>query len=219
MNGYHFTTYKAKRNKYRLIRKDSDFCPYFEGVDPLFYEINVCTKCGFSFSDNFDAYIDKDRQKKFIETVSTRWNGIDYCQERDIVQAVETFKLALTSAQIVELKDSILAGLCLRISWLNRLQENHDEEKRFMSWAVELYKKAYEYEDFEDTNSISLELVIYLLGELNYRLENYNETYKWFNMALSQYGRNGKVSSSNESLVRDRWLEIKDQVKNHCKEL
>ena len=68
---------------------------------------------------------------------------------KDIDQAIETYKMAITSSEITGEKSSKLAGLCLRLSWLFRIKEDREEELRFMRWSTELYGKAYQWEDFD----------------------------------------------------------------------
>lgn len=209
-----FKTTKVKDSKVRLLKRDTDFFRYYEGANPYFYEINVCPSCGFAFSDNLKHELNEKQLEKFISAVSHNWRNQDYGDQRDLNQAIETYKLAYLSGQVIGLKASVMAGICLRICWLYRLMENPEEEKRFINGAVGYFTNAYDSEDMTGNEGMTPEMLVYLLGELNFRLGNGSEAAKWFNIALSKYGRDPSVKKQTIDMVRDRWLEIKDQVVN-----
>ncbi|HHW71473.1 MAG TPA: DUF2225 domain-containing protein [Clostridiales bacterium] len=210
-----FNTTKVKTTKLRMIGRDTDFCTYYEDINPYFYEINVCPKCGFAFSDSHTGDILDEKREKFKEIVSSKWTGRDFSGVRSIEQAIETFKLAITSGEITGEKNSKLAGLCLRLSWLYRIKKEKEEELRFMRWSAKLYEEAYQWEDFSDENAMELGTVLYLLGELNYRLEEYEKASKWFNVA---FANSSEISASMMDVIRDRWQDIKEDIREGCRE-
>lgn len=210
-----FIDFKTKRiheKKIKVISTDTDFCKYFNGPNPYLYEINVCPNCGFSFTDNINKKISNANMDNFIKVFAPQWSKIDYTGERTVIQAIETYKLAIVCGKIIEMKPSYLAKICLKICWLNRLIENEKEEKRFMKGAVEYFEKAYEVEDFSRSGSMEPELVVFLLGELNYRIGNNEETKKWFNIGISKYSKSVSVKKHVIETMRDRWLEIKADI-------
>ena len=46
-----FKTVRLKSNASALDKKDEDFCPYYKGLNPLHYEIIVCTECAYAASE------------------------------------------------------------------------------------------------------------------------------------------------------------------------
>ena len=208
-----FKTVKVKHDGIRLLRRDSDLCEYYKKENPYFYEINVCPKCGFSFSDRFKDGLTDTQKEKFIKTISLHWKKTDYCGERTIEEAIEAFKLALLSGQTIGIKNSTLAGLCLRISWLYRLLHNKEEEERFMKSSIKAYEKAYELEDTNRGGDISPEIMLYLLGELNFRIGNISDSSKWFSYAIAKCNSDSLINPQIDKMIRDRWIEIKDEIK------
>lgn len=206
-----FQTKKVREKNIRLLNRDTDFCKYYEGVNPYFYEINVCPMCGFSFSDTGPMRYGSKIIEKFVETFQGQWGGIDYTGERTINQAIDTYKLALICGNVVGQQMSAMAGICLRICWLYRMQGKKAEENRFIKGAIEFFEKAYEEEDFSKSG-MDPETVVYLLGELNYRIEDYEQSKKWFNMGISKYGNSATAKKAIINSLRERWLEIKDTV-------
>lgn len=207
-----FKTTKIKHSMLKYVGSDTDLFRHYEGGNPYLYEINVCPNCGFSFSDNFSQRLSTSQIANFLKSVSKQWKKQDYCSERSINEAVETYKLALLSGQVVELKEGSIAGICMRLSWLNRMIGNLDEEMRFMKAEVGLLKKVYEIEGIGD-ESISPEILVYLLGELNYRLGNFEDSKRWFGIAISKYAGSRNVKKQTADMIKDRWMEIKDKMK------
>lgn len=205
-----FNTTKVKTTKLRIIDRDTDFCTYYEDINPYFYEINVCPECGFAFSDTHTGDIIDEKRERFKQIISSKWTGRDFGGIRNIDQAIETYKMAITSSEITGEKSSKLAGLCLRLSWLFRIKEDREEELRFMRWSTELYGKAYQWEDFDGKDSMELGTVLYLLGELNYRLGEYKKVSTWFNIAFTNAS---DINASTMGIIRDRWQDIKEDIK------
>ena len=210
----HFKSVKVRNSMLHHIKTDADFCRYFEGVNPYYYEINVCPECGFSFSDNFKKELSTAETDKFSKSITSHWKKKDLCGERSFEQAVDAFKMALLCGQVVGLKDSNLAGICLRLCWLYREKSMIEEEKRFMKAASDFYVKAYEMEGLNDKNEMRPEIIVYLIGELNFRLGNFKESVKWFNLAISKYSRDPSVKKQTMDMIKDRWMEIKDTIKS-----
>ncbi len=208
-----FNTTKVKTTKLRMTDRDTDFCTYYKDINPYFYEINVCPECGFAFSDSYTHSIMDEKADQFKKEISSKWIRRDFGGVRDMDQAIETFKMAITSGEITGAKHSRLAGLCLRLCWLYRMKGDKDEELRFMRWSVKLYEKAYQLEDFSGEKSMDIGTVLYLLGELNYRLGEYESASKWFNIAITKLTNAPEVSASKMAMIRDRWQDIREDIK------
>ena len=79
-----------------------------------------------------------------------------------------------------------------RVAWFYRIGGNADEERKFLSEALDFYLTAYHFEDLTDAKLSDLE-ILYLLGELSFRL-----------------GREADAVAVFEHLVRDSRLESKE---------
>jgi uncharacterized protein (DUF2225 family) len=209
----HFKGTKIKKSMLHNIKTDTDLCRYFKDANPYYYDINVCPECGFSFSDSFEKKLSTAEIDKFLKSITARWKKQDLCGERSFEQAVDSLKMALLCGQVIGLKEINLAGICLRLCWLYREKSMTEEEKRFMKAAVGFYEKAYEMQGLNDEKEMRPELVVYLIGELNFRLGNFKDSVKWFNLAISRYSRDPAVKKQTMNMIKDRWMEIKDAMK------
>lgn len=201
-----FTTKRIRQGAISISRKDSDFCTYYQGENPLFYEVNVCPKCSFAFTDSFMPLKQELLESIYNDyTLTLNKNGpVQLCGIRSEEDALRSFKLGLVCASLTQQNSMTIANICMRIAWINRYRQNHSEEQKFLAKAVELYKESY-LSGSGNMQSISKHKLQYLIAEIYGRLGNYEETKTWFNILLSQ--RN--IEPAINTLARNQWAEYK----------
>lgn len=133
---------KTKLKLQRLNRKtvvvasrDSDFCVYYESVNPLFYEVWVCEHCGYAALQERFENISPIEAKIVKENISKYWKPRSFCGERDVDKAIEAFKLALYNLCKISPKPIEYAKVCLRIAWLYRMKKDEQQEIKFLNHA------------------------------------------------------------------------------------
>lgn len=178
---YAYQTSKVRPSFKRGIGTESDFCTNYKEFNPDYYVVRVCPKCGFAFSENFTDKWTPDQTMEFKRKVADQWKGRDYSGERSWEDALETYKLALLCAQIKGEKERILAGLLHHIAWLYRYKGQTELEMKFLKYALDAYIVVFETEGMDINNA----RLMYLMGELNRRLQNYNEAVKWFSRIIN----------------------------------
>lgn len=201
-----FTSLKVRSRFVKPVRVESDFGPVFRQEDPnnpLLYHVTVCPSCGFAFTEDFANYYgQKARQRVQEEITAKKEHNLDYCGERDFAKAVSTYKLAIFSGQLVEAKHIVLANLCLRLAWLYRGASRKEEEERFLELAAFEYAQSYTYSDFDSLNTPEMK-VLYLVGELNRRLGNYNKALQYFSTVTEHPEKSRYMKYVN--LARQQW--------------
>lgn len=199
-----FKTKRLRQSKIQVHKRDSDFCTYYTGDNPLFYDVNVCPNCGLAFTDSFSEIPDKrkeDLENQYLKKITIP----QMCGLREIADALKCYKLALLCANILREKTFVLANLCMRLSWLHRYLKEGEEEKRFLSHALELYEDLYQNERL-DQIPMEEEKLVYLIGELNGRLGQYDKTRRWFSYIFTSRVFEQKW----KKIARDRWLEYRE---------
>ena len=203
-----FTTYKVRTNKTKLIKRDSDFCPYYEGENPLYYDVNVCPECGFSFTESFAAINDQGKyetlKEKFIDKINTNLN---LTNERNTYDALNAYKLAIYSATLLNEDDLIIANLGLRIAWIYRFLKKREEEHRFIKNVLDIYYDIYQNEDLERM-PMDKYLLIYLIGDLSGRLGEIDRVSKWFSIIIEDRAATPRVVK----LTKDRWQYYRELI-------
>lgn len=125
-----FTAKIMKTGKTRLLGKDLDLKPRYEGIDSVKYDVQVCPQCKYAALTGYFPSIMSSRAKLIRENVSSKVNmtirnGETYSYE----DALERYKLALVCTQVKHAKDSEMAYVCLRYAWLLRGYKESLEDK------------------------------------------------------------------------------------------
>ncbi|WP_203363140.1 DUF2225 domain-containing protein [Bacillus sp. REN10] len=207
-----FQTTKLRNRFVKVNGHDTDLMPMYDqdSCNPLFYHVFVCCHCGYSFSDEFSSYFAPGAKDKIIDQIKNQWVYQDYGKERTILEAINSYKLALYSGLLKKEKHLTLAGLALRTAWLYRELGHLKEEKRFMLMAANQYKEAYETEDLTGKQMSEVK-VLYLIAELNRRADNNEVAVSYFSKVIEK-----QHMSSDKKIVdmaRDRWYEIREEMK------
>lgn len=178
-----FNTLKTRTNATFVLKKDEDFCTHYKDINPMFYEIYVCPNCGYSASENSFDNLSASELSALKDSFSGRQVNRSFCEERSINDAIDSFKLALFTAKVKRAKDSIIAGICLKIAWLYRMDED-EKELQFLNFALDNYMEAYNREEFPIGNLNEITMM-YLLGELSRRVGKLKDAAVWLSRVIT----------------------------------
>lgn len=187
--GHQFKTMKVRSRFATPQTIDSDFCPHYKpgSLNPNYYYVSVCLECGFAFSDEFSQEFSRQAKEEIAQKITARWGKRDFGKMRDLSQAIESYKLAIFSASLKREKHAIQGELCLRLAWIYR-DEKSDDEERFLQLALGQIEESYVHSDFIGT-SLSEMKVLYLAGELNLRLGQYQQAIGYFSKIVEHPNR------------------------------
>ncbi|MGD6968183.1 DUF2225 domain-containing protein [Rossellomorea vietnamensis] len=207
-----FRTTKIRSRFIKLRCHETDFRPVYqdEKINPLLYNVNVCPACGFSFTDDFNRYIVPALKTEIQEKLSAHWTEQDFGGSRSTLEAINTYKLAILSGTLKREKSVTMAGLYLRTAWLYRSIENEEQENRFMTLAMNTYITTYTNEDFAGMG-MSETKILYLIAELQLRLQKYREAASYFSKVLSK--QKNSLEPRIVEMARDRWQEMREDYR------
>ncbi|NLL66723.1 MAG: DUF2225 domain-containing protein [Clostridiaceae bacterium] len=206
---------KVRSKTIRLIKQDSDFCPYYEGENPLLYEAVICPECGYGAHVTTFSKINRYDKVKVSKNITSKWHKRSFVGERTIDQALEAFKIVLLNLNTMESLKSETAKICMRIAWLYRYKEDSENEKKFLEYALQNYKDAYSEEDLTEEGKLDEYTCLYIIGELYKRLELYEESTQWLSRLIMSYAdpqQKPKISQRLIETTRDLYQEVKDIV-------
>lgn len=210
-----FSSLRVRTSFLKKIKDDTDFCPYYKDVNPIYYEVIVCPFCGYSSPhDNFDD-LDEEKIEILIKKVYSSWKEKDYTKERDLKDSIDCYRLALYCGQHRNLTWGIMATLSLRLAWLYRFAEDKGREEQFLGFAKEGLEKAYINEKLP-IGALKEDALLYLLGELSYRLQEYDEAVIWFSRQIQLPKHKNRPFI--ERRTRDQWALAQEKRKKIKKE-
>jgi uncharacterized protein (DUF2225 family) len=205
-----FTTKKVRTSAIRVSKRDPDFCPYYESENPLFYSAFICNHCGYAALEGEFSNLKHTDKEKVRNIITPKWYPRSYGGKRSLDEAIEVYKLALLCTNVLGGKDSLLGKICLRLSWFYRYKENIEEEKKFTQFTINSFEDAYTGERINDDEYDEIS-ILYLLGELSRRVDNYSKSIMWFDKVLS----NPQIKKKRhiELKARDQWSIAREQYK------
>jgi uncharacterized protein (DUF2225 family) len=202
-----FSSKRLRSTACRIDKREEDFYTSYKGHNPMHYEILVCPNCGYAASETSYDSLSTKELTDIKELLSGKVINRSFCGERTVNDALDSFKLALFIAKSREAKNSVIAGLSLKLAWIYREMKD-EKEKDFLEYALEYYKQAYDKESLPLGNLDEMS-VQYLIGELSRRLNKLNDAVFWFNKAVSNPDRasNPRI----EKMAREQWIAVKEQ--------
>ena len=115
-----FKTRALKTNKARIIGQDQDLRPRYEYIDPIKYDVIVCSKCGNTSMTKYFGPMSDTQSKLIKANLAGRVHGVPYKETYDYDDALKRYQLALACAVIKKAKDSEKAFTCLKMAWVIR---------------------------------------------------------------------------------------------------
>lgn len=210
-----FKTRVVKTDATRIKEKDKDLFIRYKGINPYYYDVWICNICGYSAMKIDFNKIKKVEKERIRSGISTKWHGKEYPKVYDVNIAIERYKISLLNYTIMESKASKKAINCLKLAWMYRILEDTKNEQLFMEQAVIGLNDAYFNEDFP-MYGMNKFTTMYLIGELQRRLGNYDEALKKFGDIITSQGADRKI----KDLAWDQKELIKEslQEKNNFNE-
>jgi len=202
-----FKATAVKSSAYRMIKKDSDFFIRYSQINPYFYDVWVCNSCGYSAMKSDFHTLRSIEIEQVQKSISPKWHGRTYPDTYDVHIAIERYKLSLLNYVITNAKSSKKAINCMKLAWMYRLLETEESEQMelmFLKQALEGLSDAYYCEAFP-IYGMDKYNVMYLIGELNRRIGNTENSLIWFSNVITT----PNVKQSLKELARD----MKDLIK------
>lgn len=201
---HEFTSKKLRSRSIRVEKIENDLYTTYKDPNnnPTLYEVFVCDACGYAFTEQFKERMTNETRENFKQNISAHWKEQSFSDERTHEEAITTYKLALLSARETEQAPVVIAGICLRISWLNRYLENEEEEEKYVKYALKYYETSYIQGDFKDTSMTELQL-LFLLGELSRKLGLEEQAVKYFSNIIQHPDRHYEPNLVERA--RDQW--------------
>ena len=202
-----FTTQKVRTRPLRVEKREDDFNVIYKNINPIYYYIWVCPKCGYSATEKEFENITREQALILNKAIGTKWNERSFGGVRTFHEAEESYKIALLVAQLLKKPKAYIGGISLRLAWLYREAKN-PKENEFLNHTLNLFEDAYQTERLDETGLDEVSLV-YLNGELSRRLGKYKEAIKWYGIALDH--PDIKTKRHIQLKAREQWRLAKEQ--------
>jgi len=200
----------VKSSSIRIASKDTDFFIRYDLINPYFYDVWICNKCGYSALKTDFPKLRESEVKLVLQNITPKFKNKEYPESYNVDIAIERYKMALINAVYTESKASKKAMLCLKIAWMYRLMDTDNSkemERNFLKEALTGFEQAYMKEAFPIYGMDSY-IMMYIIGELNRRLTNYSMALSWFSNLITSRG----VKTNLKELARTQKDLIKEEL-------
>ncbi|MFW2489088.1 DUF2225 domain-containing protein [Clostridium chromiireducens] len=201
----HFKVKTVKSKSPRVTSKDSDFFIRYSVINPYFYDVIICNSCGYAAMKSDFEKIKSHKKELVLSNVTPKWKPREYPIILDEKSAIERYKLSLLNAVLIGLPESTKGMISLKIAWMYRLLNNNEQENLFLKQALDGFNSAYTNEIFP-IYGLQRDSLMYLLGELNRKLDNSQDALLWFSRTI--------VSTNSSAKVKEMARIGKDLIKN-----
>ncbi|TYP58752.1 DUF2225 domain-containing protein [Thermosediminibacter litoriperuensis] len=207
--GTKFMSARVRHSKLHKKCNDTDFLMHYEeNFYPFFYDVTICSECGYAaFESIFRQIGHKEKEKVKEELKKVRWGG-RIPLERSLSTAELVYKMGIYTAQAKNEKASVMAQLCHRLAWVYRIMGNIEEENKFLEHAVRFYEMAAERERIQNEAK-----QFYLIGELNRMLGKEERAVKWLQIVIMD--RSLPENNVIKEMARQSWEKVRAKAKQN----
>jgi len=165
-----FTYCRPKSGTYKLLGRDSDYCPYYEGRNPLFYHVWVCPNCQFAAYKEHFGQVEPGKVHALKETLTALVTArADFSRpERTMFVALQAYQVALVCYQARAYPPEMIGQVALRLAWICRYGGQAKRELDFLDQARQHLTEAYD-KGIRTKGFIDFQGLTYMVGELNLR--------------------------------------------------
>jgi len=208
--GNEFKAISVKSSAYRVVKKDTDFFIRYDLINPYFYDVWLCNKCGYAtMKTDFEKLYSREAET-ILKKITPKWKGREYPVIYDVHIAIERYKLSLLNYVVIDSYASKKAMNCLKLAWMYRLidSDNAKEmELMFLKEALSGFQEAYYNEHFP-IYGMDKFTAMYLIGELHRRTGNYDDALVWFSNVVTTPGVKAKL----KDLARNQKDLLKEEI-------
>ncbi|MGE5372858.1 MAG: DUF2225 domain-containing protein [Solirubrobacterales bacterium] len=205
-----FSVRAVKTSMLRVVSRDSDSRAVFSEINPLFYDVWLCNRCGFAAPNkHWEEDNLTNAQKALIkDKITPKWNPKNYPPEHTLEIALERYKLALLNAMVRMGLPSETAMICLKMAWILRGTGSDEQEQKYLLQARNDFRKSFGDEDFPIAG-MDEPTFMYMVGELSRRVGDFTEATLWFGQVLS----NPNAKQNLKERIRDMRELMAEEIK------
>lgn len=203
-----FDAQYVEKDTIPIIFQDTDFMKSYKRINPELYAIYVCPQCFYAaFREDFlnIPWVVIDELNKKREERKAIAKNANFNKKRNLYLALLSYEVAVDCYKLRKNSSEKIADIMMKAAWLARDMNSWQLEKDFLRKALIYYMEAFEHErnlKMDQTTSL------YIIGEINRRLGNYEESKKYLSWAFSN--KIGEENRNIKTLAHTQYLIVKE---------
>jgi len=193
-----------KESKLRVLSVEPDLHPICQPIDPNYYDVIICHKCGYTAAKGFFSNIAGRQADMILADITPKFVAPDYPDQLDVDMAIERYELALLNSLVKNGRDGEKAYYCMKLMWFYRIKGDIDNQKLFAELTLKGFSGALIKDDLP-IMGLHIDTITYLLGALYTLLGDKKSALRFLSDVV--------VSKTASDRLKDRARSIKDQMK------
>ncbi|HBN07223.1 MAG TPA: hypothetical protein DD435_00780 [Cyanobacteria bacterium UBA8530] len=205
-----FTLYTPKSTSYSLEKRDSDLCPHYKGLNPMFYQVWVCPSCSFaSYKPHWEELPTGEKAKILLLSKQSLGMRFDFSRfERTIFAAILSYQLAYRCYQERKVSTSYLMGNTqMKLAWLCRTAKDLKREQLHLELAKGHLCDCFDREVGRNS-AIDEPQLAFQLGEIFLRTNEPARAIEWYTRAMKCEG----VINEINRMCKDQIFEARESL-------
>ncbi len=215
-----------KTGKAKLIGRDQDLRPRYEGIDAVKYDVILCPSCGYTALTRFFPNLTSTQAMQVKKQISVSVKIPYYTNDTySYKEAADRYQLALATAIVKHSKASEKAYICLKGAWLMRgyreslagtgketpelVAELKAREEEYILNAYNGFMEARQSEVYPMCGMDEI-TVDYLLGVQAAHLKQYDVAGRMVSAVLASNSANNRIKDKARDLKEQIILQIKN---------
>ena len=201
----HFVSNVVRESKMRYRSVDFDLHPVCEPINPNFYDVVICPKCGYGAMKEYFGVIASRQADMILAEITPNFTVRDYPAELDADMAIKRYEHALRCSMAKKAKDGEKAYICMKLMWFHRLKGDVENQKKFAELTLKGFNNALATERLP-IMGLTDDTITYLLGALYMVLGDNKSSIRYLSEVV--------VSKTASDRLKDKARNLKDEMRD-----
>lgn len=200
-----FKTRIVRKSKVKFVKSDTDLRPIFTPIQPDYYDVVICNKCGYAAISSKFRPIMGTQADLVSQKITPKFFPKEYPDVYDANVAIERYKLALLTAVAKNARLGEKAYICLKLAWLYRDLDESANEMTYLKSAYEGFQAAYAADTFPICG-LDEPTLTYIMADLARRLGDNTQSIKFLGKVITTRNINPRL--------KEKALDLKQLLKS-----
>ena len=206
--GNNFKARMPRKGKIRFVDNEFDLKPLYSPLQPNYYDIVLCNKCGYAAMSAFFDKISEVQENAIKKIITPKFFPKEYPEIYTVDIAIERYKLALLSAMAKNSHSGEKAYLCLKLAWFYRDKKDAKNEAMFLKAAHKGFNDAFINEKFPICG-LEENTLLYIIAAIGSRIGYSDDSLRILSRLIVKRNLNIRL--------KNKIIDLRDMLRNQKK--
>jgi len=204
--GKDFKAKQIRKGRAKFISNDDDLKPNYTPVQPDYYDVILCDKCGYAaISSKFET-VTLSQQEAIEKEITPKFQKKTYPEVYDVDTAIERYNLALENCEAKKSKAGEKSYIHLKLAWFYRDKNDRTNETEHLKMAYEGFNEAFTTEKLPICG-LDEDTLLYILAAIGIEIGYEEEGIRILSRLI--------VKKNLSSRFKQKISALRDKIKNN----